>query len=392
MQEITKIIDNYNSSYRRRINPVDFINKIISAKIFIEIEDGYKFKNRSLLSYFVACAINRRMVDSDSNIVEDVKIKFQNLLEELCFGINSDIIMFLVLITDNVRFIDLIQSSAIDFFNNIPEFSFEKNNIKLLNNVNIQISNNPPTNEDRKKREEKLSEIEKGETNRQISLVNDYDYKKEDINTDLNIMLKSIKYIEILCKILPCFFDNLKAKEQDKIVELIYKLPNKFIYNSLKEFDNNYEKLVHEVLNEVTFLKKEKEVSIISIQNLISNIASTIVISIYMGVAFNASNAKTIRAFNAFNFSDNENYKIMNLMMEEKGNGFAMFYDKAKTLLNSKHKLVVALTKLTIHNYFLNHVGKITSEGQSLLDLAFKNNKIKTNTIKGNAKNRMLYK
>lgn len=393
ISEIEQKIKEYNSLYRQRVSTVNFINHIRNSKIMYDDSGKYSFNDNNMLSFFVAKSINSKISDEDYSIVEDTKNKLEYTLKNLCFSINSDIIMFLVLITDNTKLIYLILTNAENFFANIQEFSFEKNNIDILGSSNIEIKDSIPDDSDKSQRESALSEVEKLEKDAQIKLKDKYDYTEEDLDKFSNKLFKGLKYLEILSKILPSFSVRLKASQQDVIVKLLYKIPNQFIYFALKDIDENLDEYISDILEEHNSLKRERKITETHVKNLINQFASMFVISIYLMVSHNAANSATIEAFNAFDeYNKSENYKVMNLMLQERSNNFGVFNEKAKDLLNSKYSLVKIITRLTIRNYFLEHDIPIKNQAQTLFDLAFPNSRYKNALRTGNAKNRLVSK
>ena len=68
----------------------------------------------------------------------------------------------------------------------------------------------------------------------------------------------SLKYIEVLSKSLPAFCQNMKVEQQDKLVDLIYRCPNKFLFSVLIEIGEDFEGYCNELHHEITALRKEK--------------------------------------------------------------------------------------------------------------------------------------
>ena len=93
---------------------------------------------------------------------------------------------------------------------------------------------------ERKQRDEVLAkQEEEARFSDLIELVNEYDYSEDDLLKVENQIMISFKYLEILSKTLPAFCQNMKVEQQDVLVSLIYKCPNQFLYNVLKDIGDS---------------------------------------------------------------------------------------------------------------------------------------------------------
>ncbi|MCM1991167.1 metallophosphoesterase [Oceanirhabdus seepicola] len=368
--ELSKVIEVYNKDFRQDIKVTTVLNVGQGAKLIIEKDSKIRLKDNNLLAYFVAQALNKKYH------YEDVNDKIEYLLNNLCFGINSDIILFMALITNNPKIISLILQCASNHFEHIEELSFDNNNIPFLCQSNFNVKNTIPDEKEKKEKEKQVVKYEEELTsNEVIQLVDEYNYDEKDITTFENQMLKSLKYIEVLSKILPAFCHNMKAAQQDELVKALYKYPNRFIYQLLKDISENYEEFISEIFEKTSEIRKEKniaELNMESVRKMLEQMSVTLVISLYQLVASIATTKQTITALEAFDYKGNSNYSIMNLMLNEKTCNLNVFSHKAITLYDeSELKLMKSLVKFTVRNYFLNHDVKLVGESQSLLDKFF---------------------
>lgn len=388
MEEVNNIINQYEKDYRQKVNVRQFLNIAINAKIIIDNVNYYRFKDHTLVAYFVAQAINQKF-NQDENIAENVEY----LLNNLCFSINSDIVLFLALITNNPKFINFIVNGAYKHFAEMEELDFDKGNVKFIMDTDIPIKNSLPSTDEKKQRETALAkQEEEAKLSDLIELVNEYDYSEEDLKKVENQIMISFKYIEILSKTLPAFCHNLKADQQDRLVEMIYKCPNKFLYAMLKDINDNFDEFVNTLYEEVSEMRKEKniaEVNLNSIKKMIEQIASLLIITLYQLVADTAASDQTTAALNAFDWISNSNYKIMNLIMLSKNDNISVFSKRAIDLDKVfQKKIEKAIVKFSVRNYFLNHDVEMYGEGQQLFDYFF-GEKGKKNTQLEFAKNRL---
>ena len=117
INEISKLIAEYKEEYEERVNTNIFITNMIKCKIFTyKNDDNYAFANRMYLSYFVA-----KHVCFQINSYNDYSL-FQSILSNVCFGINSDILFFIIYLLQNVKII----SAIFDFAENIMNISVQQ--------------------------------------------------------------------------------------------------------------------------------------------------------------------------------------------------------------------------------------------------------------------------
>lgn len=370
--ELGQIIEMYNKEYRQTVKLSHILEVGNKAKIFIEQGTQIRFKDNNLFSYFVAQALNRKFHQNE----DDINTKFEEVLNKLCFGINSDIVLFLALITSNPVAINIILDCATKHFENMEELSFDKNNISLLCESDFKVKTTLPDEKEKKEKEQCLVKYEQDITSSDVvELVDEYNYDEENILSFENQLLISLKYLEILSKILPAFGHNMKAAQQDKLVQALYKYPNKFIYQLLHEISENLDEFIEGIYEEAYDIRKEKNIAELNIEDIkrkLEEMAITFVVAIYMAMATSTSTKQTISALNAFDYQNNSNYLIMNLMMNEKAGDIKSFSDKAiKIYHGSQIKLIKALVRFTVRNYFLDHDVKIVNEVQALLDNVF---------------------
>jgi len=118
-----EIIEKYNHEYGDNVNCIEAINIMTNSKVLLSTDDdsGYKFANKSYLAFFVAREVNNQYnttgIDSD----------LQKILSHSCFGINSDILLFISYITDNIRILRLIINMAEEYTKDWGEFNFTDN-------------------------------------------------------------------------------------------------------------------------------------------------------------------------------------------------------------------------------------------------------------------------
>lgn len=371
IDEVSNIAGQYGAMYRQKVNIRQFFDAAIKANILVEINNEIRFKDHTLVAYFVAQALNQKY-----NQEEDIQDKLYYLLRNLCFSINSDIVLFLALITNNPKFINIIVQGAKQHFEGQEELSFDNKNIPFLMDINIPIKNTLPSDDEKRNREKLIDrQEEEVKISDLIELVNEYDYSEEDLLKVENQFMISSKYLEIISKTLPAFCQNMKVAQQDELVELLYKCPNQFLYMLLKDIGDNFEEFCNSLYDDISMLRKEKniaEVNMESIKFMVEQISAMLVIALYQVVAATCTTEQTITALKAFDVSSNSNYKLQNLMMRARVSEVNSFSKRAQELNKSMdNKIEKSIIKYTVREYLLRNNVEIYGEGQSLIDCFF---------------------
>lgn len=392
IEEISEVIETYKKEYRQKINIKMFLDTVLNARIIIENDNEYRFKDHTISAYFVAQALNHRF-NQEENINDNIK----HLLKNLCFSINSDIVLFLALITNNPRFINIIFEGARAHFAGQEELSFDKKNVEYILDTNLPIKESIPDKNERQQRENEMAkQEEKVKVTDLIELVNEYDYTEEDLKKIENQVMISFKYLEILSKTLPAFCQNMKVQQQDRFVELIYRCPNQFLYSILKDISKDFDDFTKDLYAEIAELRREKniaEISIQSVRKILGQTSAVLVIALYQLVAATCTNDQSILALNEFDYESNTNYELQNLMMVARTNDANTFFKKAKTL-NKKvdNNLSRSIIKYTVRDFFLRNSNmEVYGEVQSLMDHFF-NHSDKQEIRMNMAKKRLLDK
>lgn len=371
INEITEVIEQYKKTYRQKVNVRLFLDTAIKAKILVDMGNEMRFKDHTLVAYFVAQALNQKYYQED-----EIQDNLTYLLKNLCFSINSDIVLFLALITNNPKFVNIIIDGAKAHFAQQEELSFDTENVKFLLDALVPVKNSLPSEDERRKRDEMLAKQEEEICfSDLIELVNEYDYSEEDLLKIENQVIISFKYLEILSKTLPAFCQNMKVEQQDILVSLIYKCPNQFLFKILSEINEDFETFCDELYQDISALRQEKqiaEVNIDSVKHMVEQISAVLVMALYQIVAFTCASEQTIVALNDFDFNANSNYKLQNLMMISRVVDVGNFSNRAQELKRElDNKIEQSIIKYTVREYLLRNNVEVYGEAQSLIDCFF---------------------
>ena len=375
--ELINCIEKYEANYRQEVNHNDFITVAKNSGILTEKNNEYSFNDRTQLAYFVARAINLKASDPSESEYDEAERNFLGVLDNLCFGINSDIVLFLSIVTNSTRFINLIIERGKTFFKEFDEFSFKKNNVSFILNTSIQIQDKLPGEEEKSKRDERISETERQiKVSDIIETVNEYDYSDDDLELHVNKIQKALKYLEVMSKILPAFCASMRRNKQDELVDLIYRAPNKLLYMILKDIDDKFDDFVEELYKEASKVQRDgKTISKNSVKKFTEQISAFLVISIYERVSATAASKDSLGALNDFSdILDDTNYEILNLMFNARVRN-VKYLAKNAIPLDKKLRLPLekAIVKITVRNFFLRNEVKLHGDGHSLIDHFFGN-------------------
>ena len=250
INEITNVIEQYQRAYRQKVSVRMFLNTAIKSKILVDMGNEMRFRDHTLIAYFVAQALNQKYHQE-----ENIQDNLVYLLKNLCFSINSDIVLFLALITNNPKFVNVIIEGAKEHFAQQEELSFDAENVKFLLDASVPVKNSLPSEEERRKRDELLAKQEEEVCfSDLIELVNEYDYSEEDLLKIENQVMISFKYLEILSKTLPAFCQNMKVEQQDILVSLIYRCPNQFLFKILNNINEDFESFCTDIYQDISAL------------------------------------------------------------------------------------------------------------------------------------------
>lgn len=370
IEEFEAAINEYNQRYDNDLNPKMVYDIAIKSNIIKEVSNkfGIEFCDENLLAYFTALHLNRGF--NEGKCAEELKY----ILDNICFEINGDIILFLSYITSNVQILYPIMDSMIGLMDEWDEFSFEKNNIEFLSRRTVPyIKQSMPDRKEKKKNIEKKNEVEKTIVEeKQKNAESLYSYDESKVNSFSNKISKSLSYLELVAKILPNFRHILKGDEKKTVVEMLYTYPNKLLYFMLKDIDQNIDRLIDEILSQNPKTKRGMLITKDMLEKSLQTQAMVYILSIYDFVACTASVGKGMDELNKFSYDDNLNYMLQNIMMEENNGNFHNFSMKAEKLYDSVDSdMLKDMISMVVRKYFLNHEVVLNGRAQHVADKFF---------------------
>lgn len=366
-------VNEYNKDYDNSLKPKLVYEVSQKANILKEITDKFAvvFCDENLLAYFVACHLNRKF--NEGKGIDELHY----ILNNICFGINGDILLFLSYITSNVQILNPIMESLVNHMDAWDELDIDNKNVEYLTKPMKTVKTEIPDKKEKKKHEEEKTKIEKEiveKRQQENDIESLYSYDENKINSFGNKISKSINYLELVAKILPNFRHILNGMQKQAITNILYTYPNKLLYFMLKDIDVNCERIMDEIMSKHPKTKRGLLITKDMLMKSLQNQSLAYILGIYDFIACTAASGKAMKELNEkFDYNQNTNYKIQNIMMEENIGNFVAFSEKAEGLYNKTELGIVKQMLLAImRKYFLTHDVVLTGNVQHVVSVFFK--------------------
>ncbi len=319
--EIEKIIKEYNDEYGNNLETEDIISIAKTAKIIADTEESresYRFRNKSILAYFVAKEIVARKDVSD----------LENVINKACINICTDILLFIIYLTDDTLILNQIMSFIKRTI--VDDISWEQ--FSIPDNVPLFIKNSNQLSVNTKsinKKEEK-KQIERSEETVEESMVKDftirdlYDWEDSVIDENNNKLFRMMSLLQIIAKSLPCFEHLLKKDEKRELICLLYTLPNRIFMFWCNFIEEHYEDIIKELKTHPYFTTKKpqmRESDIdLKVRSSFALYSMDLLLNLYYIPVLNASGKNTVQFLNSvefFDYRENPTYQLEHLMFVE---------------------------------------------------------------------------
>lgn len=249
-------------------------------------------------------------------------------MQHICFGINDTIILFLSFIRSNTRIITAIQVAAQDLLQEFQKWDFKERNIPFLQYAQ-KTSAGVPSKKDRKETKLHTERVEEERYNT-IKFRGIFDYDEGDVQKEKYVILRALKYTQLIGRGLVDQYGNLDANEVDSLVSSLYSLPQKIVYAILKPQQEHVDDIVQSLLQFAKESMPEEQITEEKIRHLLADAGTALALNILNDIAFNATNKSTIHALESY--SPHNNAKILRLMMQENTGDTAAFVQDAIAL------------------------------------------------------------
>lgn len=346
IETIREIINKYNSEYGTFINLKEVIEIGRQTKIFIQTDDMcIYFHNKNHLAYFVAKYLISRMHSDSADIKGIIKS-----IRYICFGINSDIVLFVSYLLNDTKTIMSILEQARILLAHWEELSMDKKNISILHNSKtIEIS--PPSESEIKMIEEQKEIAEEERYSEDIiDSKGVFNCQYDDIDKEPYKLIRAIKYTEMICKALPAFHSKLKLEKKHELIKAIYSYSRKIVYALLRPVDVNYDNISAELLSfsEKNNIRKKngEKYSDNDIREMINDYARATMLSLYDHFSELCVSSKTVNLLQEISPTETGE-KIQRLLIIENSGNTDVFLKEAERILKDSNdqdiKLIVKL-------------------------------------------------
>lgn len=373
--ELSKIIDEFNNAHFLKISQQKFCEAMIASKILVEEDNAYLFYNNNFLAYFVAKSLNTRY-NNDEGAGE-----LEQIAQNICFNINGDILLFLSYITSNMKILRFIREQAEEHMKDWTEFNMDEKNLGFIFKTACPEIKNLPSQEDRKKREEREEQYEKAASQKdKIEKIGLYEYNKADIETEDYKLVQAIQFTSLVCKMLPGFNHRLKKEEKEAIANDIFLFPNKIIFKEMRWIDEQFDAITTIITD---IYKDREEITEEIVKQAIIRAAETYILNVYDIFARESVTDKTIDIMNIFE-PQSTNHRIQHIMMLENLGRFKAFTNEANKLYDSTDLSVVKsmITRIIYKHFLYNKNLKMVGDVESVAKKYFGQSFKKTDLLK----------
>lgn len=350
-KDIFEIISGYNEEFDSDVNYVTFLNILEVSKILIEKNTNYYFSEKNYLAYFVAREIKRKCIE-DHDYHE-----FERALEFSCYGINSEILLFVTYITDNLNLIKLIMEKTEAYTADWTEFSINPIQIAYLSDVGrlkveaIKSEDKENSDKDEIEREKKiLHEEEKAQIGCEV-----YTYDEENELTALNKIIRALSLINIVSRTLPSFEHMMRKEDKVKCVMLIYSLPLKIFNVWAESVEESKYELIEEIknLHDWDYRKEKTELSDDDVINYLRWESMSLLMELMNSTIVNATKINTFKFIDAYDYKQNELYNIEHIMALGKRDLVGEFIKEVELLFAKEKNRFVKLMLQRVTKHFI---------------------------------------
>lgn len=353
VEEIRSIIEKYNEEYGVSVNASNVLEIGKRAKLFKETVDlAVYFTNKNYLAYFIAKYLIRN-AQNDETYYEEIEY----VLKHICFGINSDIVLFISYLLSNTRTVMSIAEKAGELLSEWEEIDYSKDNIAFLRKHKKK-DLEAPTKEDHEEiKKHKESTEESHYSENIVEAKGLFDYDESEINEFPNRLVRAMRYTEIICKSIPAFNNSLKLSQKEKLIEGVYSYPHKILFALLKPVDDAIEEMCDMLLNvaQINDIKKSNGnlLSKEDILDMFISYANAMILSTYDHFAELCTSSKTIDLLINQNHTE-VNKQIQRLMIIENSGGTDAFIKEAENMMKkAKDDLVEHAIMLIVRKHLL---------------------------------------
>lgn len=377
-RQMGEVIDNYNKTCDEVVSPKMIHDVAVNAKIFREMDDqnSFIFREQRIFSYFVARSLVRNKRGQDA--LKDINY----ILENMCVGINGDIMLFLAYITKDIEILNCILMCGKEHAAKWTKFNLDdgEGRLEYLKFINVKERFTLPDNKEKENEKRQKGDVERRSEPGDSSNVPEI-YKSEDIDTDNDLykILKALRLLELIAKMLPNFSGTfISAEFKKSCVDLIYDYPNKIIYKLFGDINDNIEDYLMQIKKEIPELQENVGGDDETIIKELAENTFYMILSIYYYAARLAATGKTLRILDKHEKKMTTS-ALQNLFMHIHNGSFNDFYELAMKISKDRasDKVIEKMLRLIVRHYLFYNEVSLHGDGMRLISYFFGENAIK---------------
>ena len=335
IDEYKKVIESYNIEYGVVVNANTLLEVGKRSKVLKVTGDlSIYYGSKNYLAYFIA----KYLIRKSQEVVPNTS-GIEYALKNICFGINSDIVMFISYILNNSKMVMAIAEKAGELLAPWNELDLDNFNIGFIKKQEDR-SVKAPTEEDHSKADRIREDVEEQKySDNNVEAVGLFSYDEDLIDQEPYRLIRAVIYTEMICKALPAFNNTLKLEQKQKLIDMIYSYPHRIIYARLQNIEMNYDEICDDIKEFIRIfdIKKKNGDSITDedIHNKIALFGNMLVLSYYDHFAELCTSHKTIDNLIKNDYSCFTK-ELERLIIIENSGDSELFLVEAEKMLNSK--------------------------------------------------------
>ncbi|MGE1061239.1 metallophosphoesterase [Megasphaera paucivorans] len=380
-EEVRDIVDKYNALYGMNVYLAQILKIGEQAKLFKNTEDcSIYFVNKNYLAYFIAKHLLRVLQDDKST----GNLLIQYALKNICFGINSDIILFISYLSGNTKIVMLIAQYAGELLYPWKEFNLNESNISFLKQRKFdRITTPTPKDHDNMKQNQEIAEERKYQ-DCTIEAKGLFEYNEKDIDEYPYRLIRAIKYTEMICKALPAFNSSILLEQKKHLVELIYSYPHKIVFAMLEPIDEQIDIICEKLLKIIKKKKIEKKEGVLyneeDIREMFSQFGLSMILNTYDHFSELCTSQRTIELLLTKEYKE-LNKNIERLMIVENLGDTEKFIKEAEKVIKNFDVKAYYIVGLIARKHLMCNPQLSYTKRQQIIDKFFLGKHTKTNLL-----------
>ena len=348
IEHIKKSIEYYCEYYDNNyLTTSRFVEIAVNSGLLIlsPSGDSYRFKSKDHLAYFVAKALNRKFHDDRNDKY------LRQIVDQSCFGINGDILLFLTYIGENVAIVRLLLEQEYALVKDWPEFDVANISAKYLTSTQTaELS--APSADQRERNLETRSSIEEvlDQDADLIQTIDLYDYDISQIDEFNNQIIRAFLGLKTISRSLSAFFSILPSPDKKKTVNAIFKLPNLIFGRITQEIDIKAKELIEDLVSNQDPQAK-KQLTKADVLNMLQMLSTQSLLSLYLTAAQYGVNPATVDYLvNQDIIIDSTNYQFERLFFYDKVDDWSALITNAEKLFENDNGILRTLCLLCLRH------------------------------------------